>query len=251
VLGTALARVFTVGLGAGGIAWGAFDLPYFTYQAPLNEVARQIIAATPFRTDALADLVPVADAAEQDWLCRPSAVRAAAILKLRMFEQTYAGDDVALIDPRAKAVDEAIRDSLSCAPADAFLWQVMFTVQSTRNGFRPEYLEYARMSYRLGPNEGWIALRRCPALLAVFERLPPDLAGDVVDEFARIVENALYPEAVRILTGPGWRVRDRLLQRLERVALPHRERLARLLDEADVDVVVPGVVPRERRPWQR
>ncbi len=250
MLRVALVRLFTVGLGAAAIAWGIFNFPYFVRKAPLLEVARQIIAETPFRVDVLDKLLADADAAEQDSLCRPRAMRAAAILKLRVLELTYTGDDVALIDPRAKELDEAIRDSLSCAPADAFLWQVMFTVESTRNGFRPEYLEYARMSYRLGPNEGWVALKRCPVLLAVFERLPPDLADNVVDEFGRIVENGLYPDAVRILTGPGWRVRDRLLRRLEHVALSQREQFARLLDEQGFDVTVPGVVLPEH-PWRR
>jgi hypothetical protein len=250
VLGAALARVFTVGLGAAGIAWGLFDLPYFVRQAPLNEVARQILAGTSFKMDALVDLLPVAEATEQGWPCRPSAVRAAAILKLRIYEQTFAADDVGLIDQRAKELDDAIRSSLSCAPADAFLWQVMFTIESTRNGFRPEYLEYARMSYRLGAYEGWIALRRCPVLLAVFEQLPPDLAQGVLTDFAEIVSNGFYAEAVAIFAGPGRLQRDLLLRRLEPVPFRQRETFAKYLAAAGFNVSVPGVTLPERMPWQ-
>jgi hypothetical protein len=245
-----LARLISVPLGVAAAAWGLTVLPHFLTEASLEQAARQIIARAPFDRSALLALLPAADTAQQDSWCRPNAVRSAAILKLRIFQDTFWSDDVSTLDARIKDADEAIRYSLACAPSDAFLWMVLFTVASTRNGFRPEYLEYARMSYREGPNEGWVALNRTPALLAVYERLPPDLAENVMDEFSRIVENAFYLEAVGILAGPGWRLRDKLLQRLERISVSQRELFEKYLYASGITVAVPGVVPPERRSFR-
>jgi hypothetical protein len=244
------ARLFSVTLGVATAAWGLTVLPGFLTEASLEQAARQIIARAPFDRSALIALLPAAEAAQQESWCRPNAVRSAAILKLRLFQDTFLSDDVSTLDARTKDADDAIRYSLTCVPSDAFLWMVLFTVASTRNGFSPEYLEYARMSYRVGPNEGWVAVNRTPALLAVYDRLPPDLAENVVDEFSRIVENAFYIEAVGILAGPGWRLRDQLLHRLERIPLSHRELFEKFLYASGITVTVPGVVPPERRPYR-
>jgi hypothetical protein len=249
VWASALARTLTVGLAAAGIAWGVFDFPLFARQAPLVEVARQIIAGKSFSPDALLEFVPVAEAAEQEWPCRPSAVRAAAIVKLHLYEQTFASDNGPLIDQRAKDADDAIRTALSCEPADPFLWQVLFTVESTRNGFRPEYLDYARMSYQIGPYEAWVALKRCPVLLAIFDRLPADLAQHVLGDFRGIVSNGFYAEAANIVIGPGRLESDLLLRQLEQVPLGQRETFAKYLAAAGSDASVPGVT-QERLPWR-
>ena len=72
-----------------------------------------------------------------------------------------------------------------------------------------------RMSYRLGPNEAWIALKRNRIAFARFRRLPPDLAEDAIDEFTRLVKANFIDQAVDIFTGPAWPERDLLLSRLE------------------------------------
>jgi hypothetical protein len=244
-----MVRALTIILGVIAAGWGIFVLPGFVADAPLEQTARQIIARVPFSVDALSKLVPSADAAQQEAWCRPSAVRAAAIVKLRLYEDTFSSGEISLLDVRSKDAEEAILTSLICAPSDPFLWMVLLTVKSTRNGFRPEYLDYARMSYRLGPHEGWVALNRAPALLAVFEALPPELAKDVVVDFAQIVDNGFYPEAARMLSGPGWRLRDRLLESLTRIPLVRREQFEQVLAAEAISVAVPGVVPSEQRPY--
>jgi hypothetical protein len=80
------------------------------------------------------------------------------------------------------SLHNAIRHSLACSPADSFLWRVLFWVENAMYGFSSDHLE--RMSYSLGPNEGWIALKRNLVAPAVFERLPPDVGEMAIREFA-------------------------------------------------------------------
>ena len=110
---------------------------------------------------------------------------------------------------------DVIRSSLSCAPADPFLWLALYSVEVTENGFKPDYLKYLRLSYRLGPQEGWIALKRNPLAFAVFQQLPPDLGENAVNEFvAMLLESRFIDQAAEILIGPAWPERELILSQV-------------------------------------
>jgi hypothetical protein len=149
-------------------------------------------------------------------------------------DREHAGDNL-------KSLDEAIRRSLSCEPADPFLWVVLYWVESTQNGFKHEYLNYLRMSYQLGPNEAWIALKRNIVAFSDFERLPADLAKDAIDEFTALIKNELYQEAVDIFSGPAWRIRDAILPQLAGLPRRNREAFARAVYDRGLVVTIPGV----------
>jgi hypothetical protein len=110
-------------------------------------------------------------------------------------------------------------------------------------------LRFLWLSYSLGPNEGWIAVRRNRLALSVFEALPPDLAEAALNEFARMLKSGLYDDTMSIFIGPGWAIRDQLLSHLTSVPKRYREEFARGLDQRGYDVAVPGVAHRDRRPW--
>jgi hypothetical protein len=59
----------------------------------------------------------------------------------------------------------------------------------------------------------------------------------------------LYWETIAIFTGPGWPIRDRLLASLRDVGERQREAFAKQLYAEGYDVIVPGIAPREPRPW--
>jgi len=240
-----LARAFTVALGCVGVAWGAVALPVFWRHTPVEATARGIIQGDPFKPEALVALLPALDAIEAEPFCHPAALRASAIVRFRILEDTIAAGERADIDARMEALRAAIVKSLSCSPADSFLWLAYFWVTATGEGIAE--LKYLRMSYEQGRNEGWVAVKRNAAALAMFPQLPSDLAQAALDEFARIVQSGLIVEAADILTGTGWPIGDRLLERIAALPQPQRERLARQLEERGYDLRVPGVAPRARR----
>ena len=198
----------------------AYNLPLFSRQASIEHIAAHVIARDSFKPEVLNALVPQIEIIEGALPCRPSAVVAAATVRTRLAEQALdEGDD---IDLRFAALHSAIVRSLSCAPADPFLWTVLYWLESNRNGFRPDYIRYLALSYEWGPNEGWVALQRNALALAIFGQLPPVVAEKAVTEFARILDSGLSAEAVAIFTGPGWPERNLLLLSLKDVAEPYR-----------------------------
>jgi hypothetical protein len=240
-------RTILVIFGSAAVAWGMYALPVFARQAPIERVATHVIGGDPFRPEVLAATMPQLEAAEQAEQCRPAALRSAAIIRTRAAEQAIIdGED---IDARLSSLRNSIRRSLACSPTDPFLWVVLYWVECNENGFQPDYLEYLRLSYRLGPNEGWVGLRRNGLTLAVFRQLPPDLAEMAIDEFARLLDSGFYDQAVAIITGPGWRERDMLLPRLKGVVQRNRDVFAKMLYSLGYDVSVPGITMPDPRPW--
>lgn len=102
------------------------------------------------------------------------------------------------------------------------------------------------MSYRLGPNEGWVVQKRNHiALSAMLDGLPPDLAAEATAEFARLVKSELYTQAMELLSGPGWPHRDRLMAALSTV--PDRNRAILVKAMADIGYDLDRRTPAERR----
>lgn len=241
--------ICTLALGCGAVAWGATLFPRFWQESFIESLARRIEAGEPYNAQILAGLRPELAAIEDAAQCRPAAVEAAAIIRLRMVEEAITRGERATIDARMTDLRRSIHVSLACSPADPLLWTALFWLESTQNGFRPEYLEYLRMSYRLGPNEGPTGLKRNGRALALYEQLPPDLAEAALDEFAHLLDAGYEGEMVQVFTGPGWHVRSLILPRLRTVAALHRQAFEWQLHGQGYDVPVPGVARRLPRPW--
>lgn len=241
------ARTVLAILGCAAVTWGIYALPIFSRQMPIERVATHVLEGDPFKSGVLAKLMPHVEAAEWAEPCSPAVMRSAAVIQTRMAEQAIVdGDD---IDTQLSVLRDSIRGSLACSPSDPFLWVVLYWVETNRNGFQPDYLKYLRLSYQLGPNEGWIALKRNGYAFAIFQQLPPDLAQMAIKEFAKLLDTGFYEEAVAIFIGPGWRERAILLPRLKDVAERHRKVFSSLLYKLGYDVDVPGIMHKDPRPW--
>jgi hypothetical protein len=245
-----VARIFMVILGSAAIFWGVEMLPIFWRQAPIEGTARLITFGDSFKSQALIDLLPAIQRVEQAEGCSPAALRAVAIIRARMTDDIILSGQREQLDASFDSLRDAIRRSLACSPAEPFLWLVLYWVENARNGLNPENMKYLRMSYSLGPNEGWITLKRNPLALAVFDELPADLADLSIAEFANLLDSGFVREAVQIFEGPGWRIRDRILPRLRKVSQIHRESFALTLYHDGFDVDVPGVDKTYQHPWR-
>jgi hypothetical protein len=243
-------RSFTVGLGLAGMAWGLLTLPVSWSSAALEDVATRIVHSQAFRLETLLELTPTLEAVEHQDRCDAASARSAAIVRLRIAEVTLGAADGPNIDSRFAAARASIVNALKCSPVDSFLWLSLFWIESTTNGFKPEYLELLRLSYQQGPDEGWVMEKRSRLALAIYRSLPPDLAERAVGEFAKLLQPQFTVTAADIFAGPGWPIRDILLPRLASAPLSERQLFSNLLYARNIDVAVPGIV-RDERPYRR
>jgi hypothetical protein len=221
------------------ILWGFIVGPTFWRDASIERVADRIIAGDLFKPEILAKQIGVIDRIVNSNFSQPRAIRASVIIELRMIETSNPAK--APDNERLNSLQTIIRRSLSCAPADSFLWLVLYQLESITSGSKSEYLGFLRMSYQLGPNEGWIGLKRNPITFALPDPIPADLLEDATKEFVGLVEMGSYQEAADIIGGPANRFKQQLLRRLSTVDEDRRRSFATILYPKLDDVVVPGI----------
>jgi hypothetical protein len=221
-----LARSFFVVLGCIAVCWGVIGFQIFLRDSSIEQMATRIIAGDTFKIETLTQQLPTIDSIKRSAYCHPAALRSAAIIRLRMVEVAVSAKD----RPHGedlKSLGDVIRSSLSCAPADPFLWLALYWVEVTENGTKPDYLNYLRLSYQLGPHEGWIVLKRNPLAFGTFQQLPPDLRENVIDEFVAMVrDNKFSEKAGETFIGPAWPERELILSHLNRLSDSERQGFA-------------------------
>jgi hypothetical protein len=245
----ALRAVFCI-LGIAAIIWGGYTVQIAWQQSGFQQIASHLIAGDRFAAKVFVALTPQLDASNQGKWSHPSAARDVTLIRLRMFENVIVDGEQNLVDMQITKLHGALAKSLENAPADPFLWAVLFWLENTQNGYDQDHLKYLRMSYALGPNEGWIAVKRNRVALAIFRLLPADLAQDAKMEFVRMVSSRMYDQAADILVGPGWGIRSALLAGLNETTDLDRQLFVRAVFNLGYDIIVPGVQLPEKRPWQ-
>lgn len=245
-----LTRIFTATFGVCSIAWVVFSLPVFRAEAVLASPAQHILSQDKYSPEQLKEFKLQLNATAAGSL-PPSALSDIAIIRLRLAEADLTSGGKA--KDAAASLDElqaAVTAALSANPKSSFLWLTEYWIQNARGADPNTAFKFLRMSYAMGRNEGWIAVRRSPLVLSVFPLLPNDLAEQALDEFAGLVRSHFYPEASNILVGAGWPIHEKLLGRLVQVDEEDRRRFAAILALKDIDgVVVPGVEKRPSRPF--
>ena len=147
---------------------------------------------------------------------------------------------------------DVTRRALVCAPADPFVWLTLFWLEAGKSGLSSDNARYLRLSYALGPNEGWISLWRAKIAFALFEQLPADLADDALDEFVKLIDTQrLYSETATIFANATPVVQKRIIDHLKNGAAIPRGIFARTLYDMGLDVKIPDTVIPGLRSWER
>jgi hypothetical protein len=247
----AVVRIYLFCVGLFALGWAVTVFPAFWTESVLDRLARRVVEGQVFKVADLSKFLPLIDQAQQAPVCDPTSLRSAAIIRLRFLEEAMRAPDRSDVDRSFDELTAAIQASLKCSPADAFLWLVLSWVESTRHGFNQRALDALQLSYETGPYEGWIALKRSPFALTQFDQLSLALRERVIAAFVGLVNSGFHREAAGILTGPGWRWREKLLPRLEAAKQTDRVAFEREVYQAGYDVEVPGVTRPAERPWHR
>lgn len=217
--------------------------------ASAREVTARIVLDERFKPGALEQILAQLDEVSIFEIKRSDVVRARALVSLRVEEEAVLSSDAGDIDAKLEVAEKRMRDGLALNPTDSFLWLMLYSITSLREGFSVGRLSLLDQSYQTGPLEGWIVLRRNKLGLGAFSMLDDLRRMKVVSEFAELVDSNFIEVAEVNLTGVGWLQRERLLAGLADVNIISREALSRKLKRDGVTVHVPGVEVDER--WWR
>src|SRR6516164_2543623 len=99
-----LVRSFFVIFGCFAVWWGIVGFAAFWQESPIKQIATQIIAGDAFKVETLVRQLPAVDNVKKSAYCRPTALRSAAIIQLRMFEIAASTNDPQHLDERQKSL---------------------------------------------------------------------------------------------------------------------------------------------------
>ncbi|UQR65381.1 hypothetical protein LRP30_09105 [Bradyrhizobium sp. C-145] len=233
-------------LGLASVLWSVSVFPSFWLTAAARTVSEQVLKQVRFRPGALAEILNRMQAQPVRTPSPPELARAEALIQLQAGEDALERNGSTEADHRLETAERKIQLTLAVYPTDSFLWLMMYSIDTTRNGFRRECISYLHQSYMTGPLEGWVALRRNRLALSVFALLERKTQDSVIAEFAKMVDAEFIEIAMANLTGVGWEERVRLLSNLVSVDISRRETLARKLAQIGVKADVPGIRIDER-----
>ena len=235
--------------GLGSVLWSLSALPSFQATTPARDIVARIIADERFKPGALDDALVRLQVSPQPSILQPEWFQAQALMYLRTAEAAMQRENSEEADRAAELAENKVKAALFAIPSDSFLWLMLYSVETNRNGFTPATARFLDQSYARGPNEGWIALRRNRLALTILPLLDPAIQEKVVSEFANIVSSDFTESAAVNFTTVGWVHRDRLLSALESVDIISREAFAKQLARGGTKARVHGIEIDER-PWR-
>ncbi|MCK1675306.1 hypothetical protein IVA89_26605 [Bradyrhizobium sp. 150] len=242
-------RALLLPLGLFSVLWSLTAVPSFWRTAPARDIIARIIADDRFRPGVLDQMLVRIEAEPVLAIPRPELSLASVLVRLRIAEEGMQRRTLAEADREVEAAEHQLMASLKVTPSDSFLWLMLYSVKTTRNGFDPEIVRYLERSYLAGPHEGWIAVRRNRLALSIFPTLRDGTRQLAVSEFAELVDGDFIQEAAANLIGVGWAQNERLLSALGGIDLSSKTNLWKRLRAEGINVKIPGLEFSER-PWR-
>jgi hypothetical protein len=244
-----IARIALAAAGVVAVLWSVQTAGLAWRHLGLSGAALEVVDQQPFKAGVLEELGPKLQAVEAEATCTPAALHDVAVIRLRLAETAIAAGKRDEIDPALRRLDAVVRKSLQCSPMDPFVWLARYWVDMQINGLGRDSVAPLEMSYRLGPNEGWIAIGRSRYGLAAYDYVSSTTKDAILEEERSLLDAGFVHEVADNLTGPGWAIHDLILVRLGTANAENRELLARILRRDGYDLSVPGVALEEARPW--
>jgi len=204
------------------------------------------VADERFRPGALDDMLARMRSVSQATILQPEFSQAEALISLRVAEQAAQRKSADNADSEIEAAESKLRTALATTPSASFLWWMLYSVKTARNGFDSLYMRSLEQSYATGPFEGWIALRRNRVALATLSTLDEKVQRAVIAEFAAMVDASYIEASIATIEGATSVQRDRLMASLTNVDIASRQALAKQLWRNGMKVDVPGVPPHDR-----
>jgi hypothetical protein len=244
-----LARGFCIALGLCAAAWAAYSISYYRAEGLIVTAGRSVLAGDKFSAAHLEVLRNHLDETPTKSL-RSVVLDDVAVIRLKLLESQLAGGKPEQLASDRAAAESAVSVSLAATPTDSFLWLADYWLLDPRARATERGQRLLLMSYWLGPNEGWIAVKRNLLALANFPSLPSELAELALWEFAKLVQSALYQPAADIIAASAPALRDKLLRQLAGLDESDRRRFAKALEFKNLDgVSVPGIDDKRDRPF--
>ncbi|WP_342359358.1 hypothetical protein [Terrarubrum flagellatum] len=213
-------------------------------------VGKRIGNGATFDASALAPLLDLKGVNILQSPCTGDVQQGALFIAARLAELALNVGEFAELDGRLEKVETLARETLVCSPHNSFAWFALYWSQGRRVGFTRRTLDYLDMSYRMGPREGWISVRRNPQAMLVYRQLSPELKARLVEEWRLLLEARLFQPAALALAQIPEGDRQTLFDQRARLDSNLWALFSDFLDLQGIDILLPDAPERRRTPWR-
>jgi hypothetical protein len=236
--------------GLAAVAWLIAVFGYFYVEPHLINTADVARGGEIFTQRAVA--AADAELAAASRHMRPSVLSYGVLISLMSAERAIANADADDIRAKLADLERRTKEALEREPTDAFLWLTLFWLNTRQaQSLSADDCRYLRMSYSVGPNEAWIAVKRNSLIWRFYPDIPADLVDAAAAEFVGLINSWLHHQAAAIVAGPGWPARDILLKQLKNAAAAQRQGfIDALRSRRPDDFPGLGLDDPAQRPWR-
>ena len=246
--GRFLAGALASALGLAGIGWSVAAYRALPDLGVTRAISMRIGRGDAYRYDALrARADSIGTLGERT--CDTAFLADGLLIQARAAENEVAAANLADLDRRFEDVERSAHRLLECAPAQSLGWLALFWARSFRTGDGASIVPLLAESYRTGPNESWIRVRRIGLAMTHLRSLPQAVRKLVLDEFHVLVALYQIELTTKIYARMDDDTRRTILAGLKGVDAGARNAFARTLGRSGIDVDLADLLDRPDRPW--
>lgn len=247
-----LARVVAVGIVVAFGAWVARVAPvaFDGHSFPVGIVAYNLLQGQSFPQSALDEIdADVKGIAARD-LCIAADMKNATVVRAAAVDEQFAIGSPRGAEAALMASEESAKRALACDPNSSWAWMVLSWTEFLRNDLTPRMIEYARMSYRTGPYEGWTLLRRSQILIQIISRTTdPDLRDILRHDVQKLIADEIFLIVANMYLSADAAGQALLVEIFSEADANAQKAIASYIYRAGGDIQLPLGPARGTRPW--
>jgi hypothetical protein len=218
-------RSLTAVIGCLGIAWGLSNIVRGEAADDFRDIETRLLQFEGF-SRATETRVLASTAAQDINACDSHAQHALLLMEIPLADAALRSGALDPLNRRTRSLEARARQALSCTPRDAFVWLVLFGVQTAHGVLDAHTFDLLAMSYQTAPNEAWIAVRRILLAVPVVRSAPGPMQETILAEFQRLIANGYVDMPARAYRNASEPVRRELQARVDQLETSRQKSFA-------------------------
>jgi hypothetical protein len=218
-------RSLTAVIGCLGIAWGVSNIARGEAADDFRDIETRLLQFEGF-SQATGTRVLASAAAQDVSACDSHAQHALMLMEIPLADAALRSGALDPLNRRTRSLEARARQALSCTPRDAFVWLVLFGVQTAHGVLDAHTFDLLAMSYQTAPNEAWIAVRRILLAVPVVRSAPGPMQETILAEFQRLIANGYVDMPARAYRNASEPVRRELQARVDQLETSRQKSFA-------------------------
>ena len=240
-------RLLLLTWGLVGIAWPLAMARDRLLDTPFENMAFRINTGQAYDYDVLAR-TSVRDPDPPG--CDLNGMRQHLIVRSELLNAAIESGAIDQIDAVSDELWSASERLLICEPSDSFSWLMRYWLMTRRVGLTPDTFAALERSYRFGPREAWIAVRRNQLAISVFDYLPATLKAQALTEYVDLLRAYVTSAPVEVFVRSKPNVRRALMDATRQLPDTLRNSLLSTLEVRVADFDFRPYDPNPVRPWR-